>query len=83
MSLYAGICLYAEHRHGTLSSVVAEIIGAARELKKDLDRPISAILLGSGVRLPADKLFSYGVDQGPAGAQGGDRRRSARRSTQR
>ena len=63
MSLYSGICLYAEHRHGTLSSVVKEIIGAARELKKDLDRPISAILLGSGVRPLADELFSYGVDQ--------------------
>ena len=60
---YSGICLYAEHAHGAIASVVPEIIGAARELKKDLDRPISAILLGSSVRPLAEELFSYGVDE--------------------
>jgi electron transfer flavoprotein alpha subunit/NAD-dependent dihydropyrimidine dehydrogenase PreA subunit len=59
---YAGICLFAEHRHGKLSSVVLEIIGAARELKKSLDRSISAILVGDNVRPLADELVEYGVD---------------------
>lgn len=62
-SLYSGICLYAEHRHGRLSSVVREIIGVARELKEDLDKPISAILLGSNVGDIADEIVSYGVDE--------------------
>jgi electron transfer flavoprotein alpha subunit len=60
---YAGICLYAEHRRGRLASVVPEIIGAARELKKSLDRSISAILLGHGVRPIAEEVLSYGVDE--------------------
>jgi len=60
---YSGICLFAEHRHGALSSVVPEIIGAARELKAAHDRPISAILLGRQVRHLAEELISYGVDE--------------------
>ena len=44
IAAYSGICVYAENRFGKLSSVVPEIIGAARELKKDLPRPISTIL---------------------------------------
>jgi electron transfer flavoprotein alpha subunit/NAD-dependent dihydropyrimidine dehydrogenase PreA subunit len=60
---YSGICVFAEHRRGALSSVVFEIIGAARELKKDLDKPISAILVGDKVRAMAVELLSYGVDE--------------------
>jgi electron transfer flavoprotein alpha subunit len=60
---YSGICLFAEHRGGVLSSVVYEIIGAARELKSSLDKKISAILLGNKVRDMAEELVSYGVDE--------------------
>jgi electron transfer flavoprotein alpha subunit len=60
---YSGICLFAEHRGGSLSSVVYEIIGAARELKAALDRKISAILLGDKVRGMAEELVKYGVDE--------------------
>ncbi len=60
---YSGICLFAEHRRGALSSVVYEIIGAARELKNNLDRKISAILLGEKVRPMAEELIAYGVDE--------------------
>ena len=60
---YAGICLYAEHRNGRLASVVLEIIGAARSLQNDLQEPISAILLGNGVKHLAEELISYGVDE--------------------
>lgn len=60
---YRGICLYAEHRHKKLSSVVPEIIGVARELKKDLDVPICAILLGHEIKPLAGEIISYGVDE--------------------
>ena len=60
---YNGICLYAEHRYGKISSVVPEIIGVARELKKDLNVPISAILLGHNIKSLADELISFGVDE--------------------
>jgi electron transfer flavoprotein alpha subunit len=60
---YSGICVFVEHKNGKMSSVVPEIIGAARELKKSLNKPISAILLGHKVKPLADELFSYGVDE--------------------
>jgi len=60
---YSGICVYAEHRHGELSSVVKEIIGVARELKKTLEKPIYAILLGTEVKAIADEILEYGVDE--------------------
>jgi electron transfer flavoprotein alpha subunit/NAD-dependent dihydropyrimidine dehydrogenase PreA subunit len=60
---FRGICLYAEHRNGRLASVVLEIIGAARELQKDLNENISAVLLGNGVKHLAEELIAYGVDE--------------------
>jgi electron transfer flavoprotein alpha subunit len=63
VSRYAGICLYAEHRRGRLASVVPEIAGAALELQRDLPVPVSAILVGAGVRPLADELLSYGLDE--------------------
>ena len=63
LSQYSGIAVYAEHRRGKLGSVVPEIIGAARELKKDLGQPVAAILVGAGVKRFTDELLSYGVDQ--------------------
>jgi electron transfer flavoprotein alpha subunit/NAD-dependent dihydropyrimidine dehydrogenase PreA subunit len=63
VTAYSGVCLFAEHRGGALSSVVPEIIGAARELKASLDRPISAILLGHEVGGLAEELIAYGVDE--------------------
>jgi len=63
IAAYSGICVYAENRFGKLSSVVPEIIGAARELKKDLPRPISAILLGHDVAEMAKEIIAHGVDE--------------------
>jgi electron transfer flavoprotein alpha subunit len=60
---YSGIAILAEHRLGKLGSVVPEIIGAARELQKDLSSPVSAVLVGNGVRKFTDELLSYGVDE--------------------
>jgi len=60
---YTGIAILAEHRRGKLGSVVPEIIGAARELQKELSAPVCAVLVGSGVRKFTDELLSYGVDE--------------------
>ena len=61
--LYKGICIYAEHRRGKLSSVVSEIVGAARELQKELSSTVSAILVGANVRPYAQELLELGVDE--------------------
>ncbi|MBT3275267.1 MAG: 4Fe-4S binding protein, partial [Spirochaetales bacterium] len=60
---YSGICVYAEHRNGSLSSVVKEIIGQAREIKEVLNKPIYAILLGVDVKDIAVEILEYGVDE--------------------
>jgi electron transfer flavoprotein alpha subunit len=63
VSQYAGICVFAEHRLGKVASVVPEIIGAARELQKELSAPVSAILIGNGVKKYTDELLALGVDE--------------------
>jgi electron transfer flavoprotein alpha subunit len=63
LSQYSGVCVFAEHRRGKLASVVPEIIGSARELQKELSAPVTAILVGNGVRKFTDELLSYGVDE--------------------
>ena len=63
LSSYSGICVYAEHRDGALSSVVKEIIGVARRLKESLDKPIYAILVGQDVKSIAAEIIEYGVDE--------------------
>jgi caffeyl-CoA reductase-Etf complex subunit CarE len=63
ISAYAGVCVYAEHHDGELSSVVKEIIGAARSLKEVLGKPIYAILLGQDVQQLAEEIIEYGVDE--------------------
>jgi electron transfer flavoprotein alpha subunit len=60
---HSGICVFAEHRRGKLASVVPEIIGSARELQKDRASPVSAILIGNGVRQFTGELLYYGVDE--------------------
>ncbi|MGA2142282.1 MAG: FAD-binding protein [Brevinematales bacterium] len=62
-SEYSGICVYAEHRNGALSSIVPELIGAAIELKKDCHRPVSVILIGNNVRSVAEEILGFGVDE--------------------
>jgi electron transfer flavoprotein alpha subunit len=60
---HSGIAVLAEHRRGRLASVVSEIVGAARELQKELSSPVIAVLVGNGVRAYTGELLSYGVDE--------------------
>ena len=60
---FSGICVYAEHREGVLSSVVKEIIGVSRQLKEVLGKPIYAILLGQDVKHIAQEMLELGVDE--------------------
>jgi electron transfer flavoprotein alpha subunit len=62
VTAYSGIAVYVEHRHGKMASVVPEIINAAYKLKESLDRPVSAVLVGSKVDDIAKEVLEYGVD---------------------
>ncbi len=63
MDAYSGICVVVEHRFGKLVPIVTEIIGAARELKTQKGKPVSALLVGSGVASLIEELFEYGVEE--------------------
>lgn len=65
LSIYSGIAVYVEHRHGKLVPIVPEIIGAALELKEQSggDAPVAALLIGSGVSALTQEVIEYGVDE--------------------
>jgi len=63
ISLFSGISMFAENHDSKLEPVVLEIIGAARELNKDLNTTISAVLIGNEVEHLAEELISYGVHE--------------------
>lgn len=63
LSAYKGVWVFAEQRDGELMNVAMELLGAGRELAKDLGTSLSAILLGSEIGDLAQQLIHYGADQ--------------------
>jgi electron transfer flavoprotein alpha subunit len=57
------IYVLAEQRDGEIKKVSIELIGKARELAKDLDQKVVAMLLGSGIKEKAETLIAYGADE--------------------
>lgn len=60
---YKGVFIYAQQVDNKLSSIAFELIGKAKELAKDLNTDVTAVLLGSGVKPLADELGEYGADK--------------------
>lgn len=60
---YRGILVFAEQREGVLQNVGLELIGKAKELAKDLDEKVTAVLLGHNVADLASELTAYGADE--------------------
>lgn len=61
---YKGVFIYAQQVDNEISSIAFELIGKGKELAKDLDTDVTAVLLGSNVKGLADQLAEYGADQG-------------------
>ncbi|MDP2858723.1 MAG: FAD-binding protein [Bacillota bacterium] len=61
VSGWHGIWVFAEQTGGRLSSVSRELLGESRRMSKN-DIPVTAILLGSGVRDLVAELVAYGAD---------------------
>lgn len=61
--LWDGITVYIDHFHGEINPVSLELIGKARELAAEINHPVQAILIGSGLKEIAEELEHYGVDQ--------------------
>ena len=60
---YKGVFIYAQQVDNELSSISFELIGKGKELAKDLDTDVTAVLLGYNVKGLADQLAEYGADR--------------------
>ncbi|MDE7017490.1 MAG: electron transfer flavoprotein subunit alpha/FixB family protein [Lachnospiraceae bacterium] len=60
---YKGVYVFAQQVDNEISSIAFELLGKAKDLAKDLDTDVTAVLLGSEVKDLADKLAEYGADK--------------------
>ena len=63
ISSYKGVWVFAEQRDGIVASVAFELLAKAKELAKDLDTYVGAILLGSNITDKAQELIYRGADK--------------------
>lgn len=60
---YKGVFVFAQQVDNEVSSIALELLGKAKDLAKDLDEKVTAVLIGSGVGNLADTLAEYGADK--------------------
>jgi electron transfer flavoprotein alpha subunit len=60
---WAGVWVYAEHRHGRIAPVAYELLGIGRQLADKRGVPLSAVLLGSGLGDKPLQLIAHGADR--------------------
>jgi len=60
---YKGVWVFAEQRDGVIASVAFELLTKARELAKDLNTYVGAIILGEGIEGRANELIHRGADK--------------------
>ncbi|MCH5253000.1 MAG: electron transfer flavoprotein subunit alpha/FixB family protein [Lachnospiraceae bacterium] len=60
---YKGVYVFAQQVDGEMSGIAYELLGKAKDLAKDLNTDVTAVLLGSGIKGLADSLAEYGADK--------------------
>ena len=60
---YKGVYVFAQQVDNVLDGVAFELLGKAKDLAKDLDTDVTAVLIGSDVKGLADDLAVYGADK--------------------
>lgn len=60
---YKGVFVYAQQVDNELDGVAFELLGKGKDLAKDLNTEVTAVLIGSGVKGLADQLAEYGADK--------------------
>ena len=60
---YKGVYVFAQQVDNEVSSIAFELLGKAKDLAKDLNTDVTAVLIGSGVKGLADQLAEYGADK--------------------
>lgn len=63
LEAYKGVYVYAQQVDNELSNIAFELIGKGKELAKDLDTDVTAVLLGHNVKGLATELAEYGADR--------------------
>ena len=60
---YKGVFVFAQQVDNKISGVALELLGKAKDLAKDLDTNVTAVLVGSDVKGLVDELAEYGADR--------------------
>ncbi len=60
---YKGVYVFAQQVDNTINSIAFELIGKGKDLAKDLNTEVTAVLVGSDVKGLADELAAYGADK--------------------
>ena len=58
-----GVFIFAQQVDNKISSISLELLGKAKDLAKDLDEEVTAVLIGYEVKGLADELAQYGADK--------------------
>src|SRR5581483_8405394 len=61
-SEYRGVWVYVQHRRGDAAPVSWQLLGIARDLARQINVPVAAVVLGSGVEDLCHAAISYGAD---------------------
>lgn len=60
---YKGVFVFAQQVDNVLSGIALELVGKGKDLAKDLNTEVTAVLVGSDVKGLADELAVYGADK--------------------
>ncbi|MGL6199721.1 MAG: electron transfer flavoprotein subunit alpha/FixB family protein [Lachnospiraceae bacterium] len=60
---YKGVFVYAQQVDNKINGVAFELLGKARDLAKDLNTDVTAVLIGSNIMDLTKKLAAYGADR--------------------
>ena len=60
---FKGVFVFAQQVDNVLDCVAFELLGKGKDLAKDLNTDVTAVLIGSGVKGLADQLAEYGADK--------------------
>ena len=60
---YKGVFVFAQQVDNVLDGVAFELLGKGKDLAKDLNTEVTAVLLGSNVKALATELGEYGADK--------------------
>ncbi|MDR1522483.1 MAG: electron transfer flavoprotein subunit alpha [Endomicrobium sp.] len=62
-SLYKGVWIYAEQRHGVIHKVSYELLNKGKHLAKELGTTVGVVLIGDNIKAKAQEFINRGADK--------------------